>query len=206
MIYEIRSYIVQAGRVPEYEKHFEEALPNRMQYSELAGFWHTELGPLNQVVHIWPYEDLEDREEKRAKAAQGGQWPPKGKELLVSMTSEIFVAAPFSPVLGGGQKLGNIYEMRIYQYRPGTIPSVMERWEEALKGGRLSLSPLAACMYSEIGGLNVWVHLWPYTSMKERARVRKESHELPTWPPKTREFMISQQNKILIPASFSPMA
>ncbi len=142
----------------------------------------------------------------RAKAAQEGGWPPKTTDLILSMESQIFIPAPFSPKLGGGQKLGNIYEMRIYQYQPGTIPTVIERWGEALQGGRLNLSPIAACMSSDIGQLNVWIHIWPYKDLAERARIRTESQKLSTWPPKTREFLASQQTKILIPASFSPMA
>jgi hypothetical protein len=61
-------------------------------------------------------------------------------------------------------------------------------------------------MSSEIGQLNLWVHIWPYTDLAERDRIREESRKLSTWPPKIREFLVSQQNKILIPASFSPMA
>jgi hypothetical protein len=206
MIYEIRTYTLKPGTVPEFEARFEEALPSRQKHSELAAFWHTEAGPLNQVLHVWPYEDLKQRTEVRARAGQEPGWPPKVGEFLVSMNSEIFVPPPFSPKLGGGQKLGNIYEMRIYQYQPGTIPTVIERWGEALQGGRLDLSPIAACMSSEIGALNVWIHIWPYADLNERARIRAESRKLSTWPPKTREFLASQQTKLLIPASFSPMA
>ena len=206
MIYEIRTYTLQPGAIPEFEKRFEAALPARLKHSDLAAFWHTDIGPLNQVIHVWPYEDLKQRTDIRAKAAQDPNWPPKVSDLILSMESEIFVPAPFSPKLGGGQKLGNIYEMRIYQYQPGTIPTVIQRWDEALKGGRLELSPIAACMSSDIGRLNVWIHIWPYANMNERARIRDKSRELSTWPPKTRELLVSQQTKILIPASFSPMA
>ena len=206
MIYEIRTYTLKPGQTPEYEKRFEASLPARLKYSELAAFWHTEIGPLNQVIHVWPYENLQQRAEIRARVAQEPDWPPKTGDLLLSMESGIYVPAPSSPKLGGGQKLGNIYEMRIYQCQPGSIPTVIERWGEALKGGRLNLSPLAACMSSEIGQLNVWIHIWPYTDLNERDRVRAESRKLSTWPPKIREFLVGQQNKILIPASFSPMA
>jgi hypothetical protein len=206
MIYEVRTYTLKPGTVAEFEARFEAALPHRLKYSDLAAFWHTEIGPLNQVIHVWPYEDLQQRTEVRARAAQDPNWPPKAGEFIVAMESEIFTPAPFSPKLGGGQKLGNIYEMRIYQYQPGSLPTVIERWGEALSGGRLELSPIAACMSSEIGRLNVWLHIWPYADLNERARIRAESRELSTWPPKTREFLVSQQTKILIPASFSPMA
>jgi hypothetical protein len=206
MIYEIRSYTLKPGSVPEFEKRFEASLANRLKYSELAAFWHTDIGPLDQVIHVWGYEDLEQRTEIRRAASQEPDWPPNVHELILSMQSEIFSPAPFSPKLGGGQRLGAIYEMRIYQYQPGSIPAVMERWEEALAGGRLEISPIAACMSSEVGRLNVWVHIWPYSSHKERDRIREASFKLDTWPPKTREFMISMENKFMIPASFSPTA
>ena len=206
MIYEIRTYTLKPGSIPEFEKRFEASLENRLRFSELAAFWHTDIGPLNQVIHVWPYENLQQRGEIRSRASQEPDWPPKVAELIFSMQSEIFAPAPFSPKLGGGQKLGNVYEMRIYQYQPGSIPTVIERWREALKGGRLELSPIAACLSSEIGQLNVWVHIWPYTDLDERDRIRKRSFELESWPPKTREFLIGMQNKFMIPASFSPMA
>ena len=206
MLYEFRTYTLKPGTTAEFEKRFEAALPSRVKHSELAAFWRTDIGPLNQVIHVWSYEDLKQRAEIRAKAAQEPNWPPPTTDLILSMQSEILIPAPFSPKLGGGQKLGSVYEMRIYQYQPGTIPTVIERWGEALQGGRLNLSPLAACLSSDIGQLNVWMHIWPYKDLAERARIRTESQKLSTWPPKTREFLASQQTKMLIPASFSPMA
>jgi len=206
MIYEIRTYTLKPGQTSEFEKRFGAALPIRLKYSELSAFWHTEIGPLNQVIHVWPYENLQQRAEIRARAAQEAGWPAKTSDLIVSMESGIYVPAPFSPKLGGGQKLGSIYEMRIYECQPGSIPAVIERWGEAMKGGRLNLSPLAACMSSEIGHLNTWIHIWPYADLNERDRIREESRKLSTWPPKIREFLVRQENKILIPASFSPMA
>ena len=204
MIYEIRTYALKPGSVPEFEKRFEAALESRLKYSELAAFWHTEIGPLNQVIHVWPYENLTQRKEIHLRLVQEPDWPPKARELILSMETEIFQPAPFSPKLGGGRKLGNVYEMRIYQYRPGAIPTVMERWKEALEGGRLEVSPLAACMSSDIGRLNVWIHIWPYASLEERDRIRVALQKLDTWPPDTKEFMISQETKLLAPASFSP--
>ena len=206
MIYEIRTYTLKPGQTPEFEKRFEALLSVRLKYSELAAFWHTEIGPLNQVIHVWSYKNLAQRAEVRARLAQEPNWPPKTNEIILFMESGIYVPAPFSPKLGGGQKLGSIYEMRIYQFQPGSIPIVIERYGEALQGGRLDLSPLAACMSSEIGQLNTWIHIWPYADLSERDRILEESRRLSTWPPKTREFLLSQQNKILIPTSFSPMA
>ena len=101
MIYEIRTYTLTPGSIPEFEKRFEKSLTNRLKYSELDAFWHTDIGPLNQVIHVWPYENLEHRAETRQRAVQEPDWPPNTGEFIVSMQSEIFKPASFSPKLGG---------------------------------------------------------------------------------------------------------
>jgi len=203
MIYEVRTYMLKPGTVVECEKRFAEALPHREKYSPLGAFWHTELGPLNQIIHVWPYESLQQRLEIRTQAAKDPNWPPKILDLVEHMDSEIFLPAPFMEPLGKKQ-LGGIYEMRSYMYQPGSLPEVLARWAEAIPQ-RVQLSPLAACWYSDIGTLNKFVHIWAYKDFEERGRIRAESTKLSTWPPKTREFLVSQTTKILFPALFSPM-
>lgn len=203
MIYEVRTYTLKPGSVAEAENRFGEAMPSRDKYSKLGAFWHTDVGPLNQIIHVWPYESLQQRTEVRAQAAKETGWPPKIQEFIETMESEIMIPAPFMRALGN-QQLGSVYEMRMYIYQPGKMSEVLKRWGEAI-ADREKLSPLAACWYSELGGLNKFVHVWPYKDMGERARIRTESQKLPNWPPPTREFLVSQSNKILIPAAFSPM-
>ena len=43
MIYEIRTYTLKPGAVSEFEKRLEASLENRLKYSELAAFWHTDI-------------------------------------------------------------------------------------------------------------------------------------------------------------------
>ena len=85
MIYEVRTYTLKPGSVQAYEESFAEALPERVKFSPLAAFWHTEIGPLNQVVHVWPYEDLAERNKIRAESVKSGKWPPKHNDLIVNM-------------------------------------------------------------------------------------------------------------------------
>lgn len=203
MIYEVRTYMLKPGSLNEVENRFAEAVPYRDKYSKLGAFWHTDIGPLNQIIHVWPYENLQHRTEIRALSAKDEHWPPKIQEFLETMESEIMIPAPFMRPLGN-QTLGGVYEMRMYIYRPGAMSEVLKRWGEAVPD-REKLSPLAACWYSELGGLNKFVHVWAYKDMGERARIRTESQKLSNWPPPTREFLVSQSNKLLIPAAFSPM-
>ena len=207
MIYEVRTYTLKPGTVEQFEKNFAEALPYRQKYSKLSAFWHTDIGPLNQVIHVWEYNDLNQRADVRAKAGKDPHWPPKNDGAILDMQSEIFNPAPFMRPLGSrdyGQ--GNIYEMRSYTFQPGTMPEVIKRWTECIPY-REEYSPLAAGMYTELGGLNKWVHIWPYKSLNERNRIRAEASKSDHWPPGKLGAlpMVRQENKILVPAAFSPM-
>jgi NIPSNAP protein len=204
MIVEMRTYQLKPRSLPEVEKRWAEALPARVKLSPIGGFWHTEVGPLNQIIHIWPYANLAERERIRAEAVRSGVWPPKIAEFIERMESKILIPAPFSPPLEP-RNLGGLYEFRSYIYKPGSIPQVIERWSEAI-GERSRLSPLVGAWYSEFGPLNQWVHVWAYKDAGERERIRAEALERGIWPPKGGgDVLVSQENLLAVPARFSPL-
>ena len=133
MIYEVRTYDLKPGAIPQAEEAFAEGLPYREKYGPIAAFWHTEIGPLNQIIHVWGYESLEERESVRAAAGMDPNWPPKiTPGNILNMNSEIWNPAPFMNPMGGDQALGGIYEMRTYTYEPGSIPELLKRCETSL--------------------------------------------------------------------------
>jgi len=204
MIYEIRTYGIIPGSLAEVEKRFGEGYEYRKKYSELAAFWHTEIGPLNEIIHVWPYQDLGERARIRAEFAKEPNWPPKIAEFIRSMHSEILVPFPFSPLLTPG-KLGPIYEMRIYTIKPGTLPDIRKGWEAKLPE-RLKLSPLAVAGNVDLGEANRFIHIWAYHSLDQRAEVRAKAVQLGVWPPGGGAGrLLTQANKIMLPAAFSPM-
>ena len=77
MIYEVRTYDLKPGAVEQAEEAFADGLPHREKYSPIAAFWHTEIGPLNQIIHVWGYEDLDERNRIRAEAAKDPTGLPK---------------------------------------------------------------------------------------------------------------------------------
>src|SRR2546423_14965111 len=97
MIIEMRTYTLQPGTVATFEERFAEALPVRAKVSPLAAFWHTEVGPLNRVIHVWPYEDLEERTRLRAEATKLQGWPPNTREFVVEQQRAAHRPAPFWP-------------------------------------------------------------------------------------------------------------
>ena len=208
MIYEIRTYDLFPRTQPETIKRFGEAYEERKKLGELAGIFYTDVGPLNQIIHIWPYKDLAEREKVRAEAAKLKSWPPKISEFIKNMTLEIFVPLSFSPLLTPG-KHGPCYEMRSYILVPGLAPENRKRWERALPK-RLEYSPLACAMESDLGTGNKLVHIWPYKDPNHRYETRARTEHDGIWPPKGDSpqapvTVYHQENKLMYPASFSPM-
>ena len=205
MIIEMRTYRLKPGSIPEAVKRFGEAVEGsgRSKISPLGAFFHTEVGPLNRIIHCWPYESLDDRDKKRAAASKLQGWPPRTSEFIEEMESKIINLAPFSPALGD-RRLGDLYEIRTYAMLPGALPTVTEKWAERIEG-RTKLSPLAFAGSTEIGGLNQWIHVWAYKDAAERFRIRAEAQKTGAWPPATRGQFTRQENMFVIPASFSPL-
>ncbi len=204
MIYEIRTYGLVPGSVAEVEKGIGAAYENRKKYSQLAAFWHTEIGPLNEIIHVWPYRDLADRARVRAEAAKEKDWPPKIGEFIRSMHTEILVPFPFSPQMTPG-KLGPIYEMRIYTTKLGMLPDIMKAWESKLPE-RVKLSPLVVAGNVDLGEANRFIHIWAYASLDQREAVRAKARQTGAWPPPGgAERLLTMANKIMLPAAFSPL-
>jgi hypothetical protein len=203
MIYEFRTYTLKPRTVPEFNKRFAEKLPEREKFSKLAALWYNEVGPLNQITHVWGYENAGAREKIRAEAMKAGAWPPKVGEFIVDMRSEIFVPLPFSPPLEPSNH-GPIFEMRSYVMEYGGAADMSKRWQENL-ANRVKLSPLIGVFTSDSGPLNQWVHIWAYKSMEHRTEIRTKAQKEGIWPPPGPSPLVSQETKIMLPAPCSPI-
>lgn len=211
MIYEVRTYDIKPKSLPEVEKRFGEAYEQRKKLSPLSAFWHTEIGPLNQIIHVWPYKDLAERDKIRAAAVQAGNWPPKTSEFLLGMRSEIYIPFPCSPEIKPG-KMGPFFEMRTYTFAPGELPNLMKVWSQAIPE-RVKISPLVGVWYTELGGLNRFTHIWAYNSLNHRTESREQALATGVWPPSVAAkklglpdtVLTAQENKIIMPSAFSPL-
>ena len=101
---------------------------------------------------------------------------------------------------------GEIAVASLEELRAARFPSDACCWSRAGSLAGPGFSPLAACWTSELGALNRFTHIWVYKDLNERARVREESRRPGgAWPPQAGVRPIRQENKLLIPASFSPV-
>ena len=73
-------------------------------YGRLLGYWTTEVGPLNQVVHLWEYASLNDRERLRGELAKNARWYLAGNFASVPNVTPVGEPGPMSttgPTLSG---------------------------------------------------------------------------------------------------------
>jgi hypothetical protein len=106
MIVEERIYTTIPGKAPEYVRMYqEEGLDiQRPILGKLVGYFTTDIGELNLVIHMWAYESMADRAERRARLLADAQWKayvPKVQPLLLKQESRILVPTPFSPWANG---------------------------------------------------------------------------------------------------------
>jgi hypothetical protein len=104
MIIDHRTYAIKPGKLNDYLKVYEaEALPLQLKYLGHCVGWYVsnDIGPLNQVVHMWAYKSLADREERRNKLAADPAWPPflaKATVFVDHMENKILRQAPWFKV------------------------------------------------------------------------------------------------------------
>jgi NIPSNAP len=103
MIVEERCYTLKPGTLHIY---YEDYNPRGLKIQtrilgNLIGYFHTEIGQLNKVVHLWGYDSLAERERRRGLLAADAEWLEylkQSPDIVVDMESRILVPAPFSPI------------------------------------------------------------------------------------------------------------
>jgi len=210
MIHELRTYTIHPVKFRDFVTLTAKVgIKLRTKHSKLAGYWTSEVGELNQVVHLWEYEDFDHRTRVRAAVAKDKAWNEKflsrSRPMLQRQESMVLVPADFwafTPPTNPG-----IYELRSYRLHPGKVAEWLDHFKVGLQV-RLRYGKPVGIWSSELGELNRVVHIWHYESLEHRARVRKAFMADPLWKEtvaKLQPLMQVMQSKILIPTDFSPL-
>jgi hypothetical protein len=170
--------------------------------ASLIGYWNVDVGELNTAVLLWGFGDEAGSDAARA-AATAPAWPSSLAGIITSSESLILDSASFNAEIEPGS-YGPIYEIRIYDYETGSIGTVIDRWAEMVPERR-TISRLIGCFSSTGGDVDKWVHIWAYRDGRERELARVEASRRRIWPPETGEWLVHQENMIVIPARFSPL-
>jgi hypothetical protein len=105
VIVEHRTYTLKPLRSGAFLELYERAaLPLQKKYlGHLVGFFVSEIGPLNQVVHLWAFDSLAERERRRKAMEQDPDWPLyvdalRELDVIVHQETKLLKSVPFSPV------------------------------------------------------------------------------------------------------------
>ncbi len=169
----------------------------------LLGCWFSDIGAVNQILIIRNAAAATATRDSRF-ATQNTTNPFDIGEYITAMTMDTYVSFDFIPPMQPGP-FGPCYEVRNYVLKPGGLPPTVEAWRKSVPG-RLKLSPLLAAMTSVTGAVTRFMHIWPYKSFDERARLREKAIADGLWPPPGGPgHLLSQHVDIYLPAAFSPM-
>jgi hypothetical protein len=210
MIYELRTYTVRQGTLPEVVKNASTVSREvrKDDYGKLEGYWLTDIGPLNQVMHLWSYADLNERARLRAELAKNPRWTgeyiPLIRPHLIRQDIRLLngIVGPVAPA-----RTPNVYEFRNYRTRPGAVRQWAELITKALPV-REKYSKIVGLWITEAGQPNEACHIWAYSDLNHRAQVRAESVKDPGWAAFLKEaapLLEEMHSTIMLPAPHSPL-
>lgn len=107
MILDERTYTIAPAHVSTYlDLYVSEGMAIQTGHlGTLIGWFTQDIGTVNDVVHIWQYDDLADRERRRAGMEADPAWQAfraKAAPYVRTMKSRILKPTWFSPLGGTG--------------------------------------------------------------------------------------------------------
>ncbi len=103
MIIDLRTYTLRVGSVRGFLEQYErEGYAVQCEYlGKPVGYFTTEVGELTEVVHMWKYESMADREARRARLEADPRWNAyraAAGDAVLSQRNSILKSAAFSPL------------------------------------------------------------------------------------------------------------
>jgi len=210
MIYELRTSTVKPGTVGDMVKAAS-TLSREIRgdnFGKLEGYWFTEIGPLNQVMHLWSYSDLNERARLRAELAKNARWTGEYVAVIRPLLArqEVRLLNAIKPPVAPATT-GNIYELRNYRARPLAARDWIAAFTAALPA-REKYSKIVGLWQTETGQPNEVCHIWAYPSLNARAEARANASNDPVWKEflgKGPSFLEEMHSTIMLPAPHSPL-
>lgn len=125
MINELRMYTTRPGKmmhVVNASATVAQKIRNGDTYGKLVGHWSSEIGRMNQYIHMWEYKDVEEMRNLRYQLSSREDWKNKFVPLVgpYILNQEIRVLKPLID-----RKIptdnSNIYELKIIKLNIGQV-------------------------------------------------------------------------------------
>ncbi|MFH4976201.1 hypothetical protein AB6A40_002910 [Gnathostoma spinigerum] len=176
----------------------------------LLGSWTVHFDNRDQAIHLWRfnngYADVDKsikifRNVVAVKAAERevGSLLSRRRNILMKSFGFWGEPKPRGP--------SNIYDLRIYTLRPGS----MSEWGQAWVNGitfRREFNQDVGGFFSQIGPMHIVFHLWAYPSLEKRHETRQQTWLKPGWDQcvaYTVPLIQKMECKILLPTELSQL-
>lgn len=213
-IFELQTHVVKPQFMCEYLRemeHFVNVLSKTDSNSELLGSWTCEIGFQDTAYHLWKYSagypGLSQHTEIYRSHKELTESRHRRNVMLHTRKNEICLTFSFWPDPTPRPDENNIYELRSYALKPGTMIEWGNHWARGLRLRSKQREPVAG-LFSHIGELHQVHHLWAYSSLEARQKSRDDTWQDPDWSKcvmHTVPLIRRMTSNILRPTPFSRM-
>ncbi|XP_066835057.1 protein NipSnap homolog 1 isoform X3 [Anser cygnoides] len=213
-LYKIQFHNVKPECLDAYNSLTEEVLPKLHLDADypcdLVGNWNTWYGEQDQAVHLWRfsggYPALMDCMNKLKQNKEYLDFRKERSRMLLSRRNQLLLEFSFwnEPLPRPGP---NIYELRTYKLKPGTMIEWGNNWARAIKYRQENQEAVGG-FFSQIGELYVVHHLWAYKDLQSREETRNAAWRKRGWDENvyyTVPLIRTMESRIMIPLKISPL-
>eukprot|EP00090_Calanus_glacialis_P026222 TRINITY_DN41175_c0_g1_i1.p1 TRINITY_DN41175_c0_g1~~TRINITY_DN41175_c0_g1_i1.p1 ORF type:complete len:220 (+),score=42.14 TRINITY_DN41175_c0_g1_i1:3-662(+) len=202
-IYELRTYNLVPKEVGNFMALSKKKFHLRTGHSVLLGYWTTELGGLNQVVHLWQYDSYAHRAGVRAKLGGDQEWQVEYFQKILPWLQHqdnLTLDSLIDPVENSTE--GGTYEIWQLGIGPNNADWKLSLLELAktLQGDQTQLCGAFSSVFGPMGSA---VLIWRHQDLDSAPRLQDKLFK----SSKGQQFLsnvMTRQSKILAPTPFSP--
>ncbi|XP_023338200.1 protein NipSnap [Eurytemora carolleeae] len=184
---------------------------NSVLHGQCLGNFQVLVGDQDQFIHLWRYEGgYKNLDENIKFLAESKEFAALQRDLLPlirSRHSQHLLKFSYWPdiELRNGS---NIYELRSYHLKPGTMVEWGNYWAKAIRMRDYKNTEAFAGMFSQIGELYNVKHIWCYGSLEERKEAREVvwQHQQSQWQDivaNTVPLIRQMTSRIMLPLNIS---
>lgn len=175
----------------------------------LVGSWTVNVGDQDQAIHLWKFvggfQQIDLFNEMTDTNADYEKLREEQGRLVRARHLQYLLAFSYWPQILM-RKPKNVYEIRSYALKPGTMIEWGNNWARAINF-RKNNDEAFAGFFSQIGRLYNVHHIWCYENLNKRKETRESAWRSPGWDEcvaYTVPLIREMHCRVMVPTDFSP--
>ena len=195
MINVLRMYTTRPGKmhhVVNSSATVAQKIRNGDTYGKLIGHWSSELGRMNQYIHMWEYSDVEEMRKLRSELASKEDWKNKFVPLVgpYILTQEIRLLRPLTKIKQPNLQT-NIYELKIIKLNIGQAIKWKDKFLDIVSNIE-DASLNIGIWNTELQDPNEIISIWSHPNIESMSKYWKDLDENKDW----QNFNAYQENSV----------